>query len=291
MTVLRMTELAYLIKKNMPVPVLEAARTFKGRLWNLFGYKCKNNVEIEYDLPWCSPDVWQKIVTFYLNIPKPIIFEYGTGAASIWHIRNLLTKGGTYIGVEHKQNWYIQVLDAVIRFAVSRGLSVKYIGEKPTTALDLSRSFYDSVLEVGGPKLPICKVKLKLRPPRTKRRDLEGTLEEFREYVEAVDEKCNVVIVDGRARKACVNYVLDNGFLRSSGLLVLFEAGRGIEGWLGSPALTGMSDYQPEVQRMLKRGGELVDGSGLDSWPDLKQRRTLGSNAYHYPTEACFLYL
>lgn len=40
---------------------------------------------------------------------------------------------------------------------------------------------------------------------------------------------------------------------------------------------------------MLALGGKLFDGSGLDSWPGLKQRRTMGANAFAYPAEACFL--
>jgi hypothetical protein len=99
----------------------------------------------------------------------------------------------------------------------------------------------------------------------------------------------DVVIVDGKVRKACVNRVLDTDFLKSDGMLALFEAWRGMDGWMGRPALTGPSNYQLEVQRMLALGGELVDGIGLDRWPDLRHRRTMESTAYSYPAEACFL--
>ncbi len=85
-----------------------------------------------------------------------------------------------------------------------------------------------------------------------------------------------MVIVDGRARKACIACIeraLDTNYLRPGGLLALFDAGRGQEGWLGYPTKTGTSDYQPVVQRILDLGGELIDGYGTDRCPRQKRRR------------------
>ena len=96
-------------------------------------------------------------------------------------------------------------------------------------------------------------------------------------------------MIDGRARKECVHHVLRSALLKNGGLVALFEAGRGIDGWMNSPALTGSYDYQPEVREMIAAGGEIVDGDGLDRWPTLNTRRTFSPAAFHYPTEACFL--
>ena len=132
-------------------------------------------------------------------------------------------------------------------------------------------------------------MKLKLRRgyPRTDSGD--RALEDFSEYVNAVDEPGDVVIVDGKARKACINHILDKNLVKPGGMCVLFEAWRGTENWMAEAQLTGSADYQPEVQRMLNLGGELVDGVGLDRWPGLRFRRTIGRTAFWYPLEACFL--
>jgi hypothetical protein len=281
----------YLMKKAMPAPLLRVARSLKGWMWRLTHAELVSPEPLEDQFPWISPDVWKRIADFYMPRPAPVVFEYGTGASTLHHIRNLLNKGGTYIGVEHKPDWYFYVLHAVIRYGVRNGLTIKASGQITPMPVDFPANAYDVIFHLSGSDIAGCTVKLKLRPPYKRTQDTDGTLLEFREYVWALTESADVIIVDGRARKACINYVLDNALLRPGGLLVLFEAGRGVEGWLNSPALTGTSNYQPEVQLMLTLGGELVDGCGLDRWPGLTKRRTPGSNAYLYPLEACFLQL
>jgi hypothetical protein len=212
--------------------------------------------------------VWERIVDFYTDRASPVIVEYGTGASSFYHVRNLLTKGGTYIGVEHKPDWYLHVLHAILRYSVLHSLTIKSSIEPAPMPPDFPVLAYDAVFRLTGESVTGCTVVLKLRPPYNRTRDADGTLAEFREYVYALNEPCDVVIVDGRARKACINYVLDNNYVKPGGLLVLFEAGRGVDGWLGWPALSGTSDYQPEVQRMLALGGSwlmvvaLIAGQG-----------------------------
>jgi hypothetical protein len=244
---------------------------------------------LENDFPWSSPNVWQRVVDFYLERSASAIFEYGTGVSSLHHIRNLARKGGRYIAVEHKPEWYVEVLSAVVRQATSHYWAVEVSGGSVPIPDDFPVAAYDTVLHLSGNDIAGCTVTLKLRTPYNRTDDADGTLEEFREYVYALTEPCDVVIVDGRARKASINYALDNDMVKPGGLLVLFEAGRGVEGWLDWPALQGTSDYQPEVQRMLELGGELVDGCGLDRWHGLKRRRSPTSAALHYPMEACFL--
>lgn len=278
----------YWLKKNLPSPILSYAQKLKLFCWNLFHKQC-SSVSLDEQFPWCSPNVWERIVDFYNNRQSPVIFEYGTGASSIHHIRNLLTMGGTYIGVEHKPDWYAHVLHAILRYGIQHNLTIESSGEPAAVPHDFPVHAYDAVFRLTGGNVTGCTVILKLRPPYNRKEDADGTLAEFREYVYALSYPCDVVIVDGRARKACINYTLDNNLIKPGGLLVLFEAGRGVDGWLGWPALSGSSDYQPEVRRILALGGILVDGCGLDRWQGLKNRRTPNSNAFCYPMEACFL--
>jgi hypothetical protein len=227
----------------------------------------------------------------YTTISQPVIFEYGSGASSIWHIRNLLSIGGTYTAVEHNPDWYRAVLSGVFRFSVQHDLSVTYTGYPSTAFPDSPAYWYDALIDLKGHLGASCSVNLRLRPLARRIQDSNGTVQDRHAYVRALDQPCDVVIVDGKARKECVNHVLDGSFLSPEGYLVLFEAGRGQEGWLDAPALTDSLDYKAEVQQMLDLGGELVDGCGLDRWPGLKRRRTPTSNAYNYPMEACFLQL
>jgi hypothetical protein len=274
----------------MPQSMLRAACAMKARLWHLKqprAIKCTKL--LEDDFPWSSPNVWQRVVDFYVERSAGVIFEYGTGVSSLHHIRNLAFRGGAYIAVEHKPEWYVEVLSAVVRQATSHRWAMEMSGGAVPLAGEYPVAAYDTVLHLSGHDIVGCTVTLKLRPPYNRTDDADGTLQEFREYVHALTEPCDVVIVDGRARKACINYALDNSMVKAEGLLVLFEAGRGVEGWLDWPSLQGTSDYQPEVQRMLELGGELVDGCGLDRWPGLKRRRSPASTALHYPMEACFL--
>ncbi|MEW6406432.1 MAG: hypothetical protein AB1649_32000 [Chloroflexota bacterium] len=275
----------------MPTSLLQAACRLKLDIWRLLHPAPVHPLSLEDQFPWCSPNVWQRVVDFYLARPSPVIFEYGTGASSLHHMRNLLAGGGTYIGVEHEMDWYAQVLHFVVCFGIRNGLTVKTTLAPVNMPARSKVAAYDATLHLSGPGLAGCTAKLKLRSPYNSAKEGDGTLEEFREYVYALDEPGDVVVIDGRARKACVNYILDTGFLKPGGLLALFDAGRGTEGWLGWPALTGTSNYQPEVRRMLALGGEVIHGVGLDRWEGLKQRRTLSRNAYSYPSEACFLRL
>lgn len=282
--------LKYAIRKNVPAPILSTAQSIRSALWFLIHRKPTSLEPLEEQFPWSSPDVWEQVVDCYSRISRPVIFEYGTGVSSMWHIRNLLKQGGTYIGVEHKQDWYEQVLNAVIGYGVRHHIAVALRSQPASMMADGSVVAYDVHIELTASQMAGCTVILKLRTPSHRTSDADGTLAEFQDYVEALDTVCDVVVVDGRARKACVNYVLDEHFVKLGGLLALYEAGRGRPGWLDAPTLTGSLNYQPEVDRMMNLGGKLIDGSGLDRWPGIKRRSPL-SVAFSYPVEACVLML
>lgn len=282
--------LLYTLRKLAPRPVLIAARRAKLMGWKLLR-KRASEVSWEQQFPWSSPNVWQRVISFYAILKDPVIFEYGSGVSSFHHILNLIKQGGTYISVENDPAWYGRVVHEIIAYCIKNGMTASShftpgTGERTS---GLRAEWRETVLHISnGQGGPTCVAKLRLRPGLNYSSG-DGSMDEFEHYVYALDQECDVIIIDGRARKACVNHVLDHGLLKPNGMLALFEAWRGLDGWMGYPALTGTSDYQPEVRRMLSLGGELVNGTGLDTWPDLKYRRTVGENAYAYPKEACFL--
>ena len=241
-------------------------------------------------VPWCSPNVWHDILRFYRNRHRPVVFEFGCGVSTLHHIRALLPCGGTYIGVESDPVWYARVVAAVLAESIGRGNRVELVGREggsPASSVgDLDRRIL-----IKGPADSICTVDLRLRPEDREGATAAGAAGAWAPYVEALREPCDVLIIDGKARKACVNRALDRNLIKPGGLLVLFEAGRGLKHWFGRPTLTGEDDYQSEVQRIMRLGARMVDGCGVDRWPELSRRRTPGREAHRNPAEACFLVL
>ena len=68
---------------------------------------------------------------------------------------------------------------------------------------------------------------------------------------------------------------------------MLMEAGRGSSSWWEGQ-LYGENDYSRELKALLALGGGLLDGDGVDNWPDCS-RRSPKPTSYHYPMEACKL--
>jgi hypothetical protein len=106
-------------------------------------------------------------------------------------------------------------------------------------------------------------------------------------YLNALANSCDVVIIDGAHRKGCIQRVLQTDYLKIGGLVVLMEAGRGSPDWW-EDNLTGENDYTEEVNEMLKLGGKLFDGEGIDKWPQTR-RISPAPISYYYPMEACML--
>ena len=270
--------ITHLARKFLPEPMLRVARRARQTVWNM---KHGRGPEVawEDDFPWCSPDVWSRIVESYMKRPRPWVCEYGTGVSTLHHIRNLLKVEGTFIGIEHNPDWYDKLVARVISYCARHGL--RLTSEVSFVLTDGrsggASSGVDTVMTISDGAGLRCTVKLRLRPT-------SGT-----GYVEAFDEPCDAVLIDGKRRKACVRHVLDSGLVKTGGLIVLLEAWRGMDEVDGRPTLTGKFDYRPEVRRMQALGGELVDGAGFDQWPGLVRRRTIGAEAFSSPAEAFFL--
>jgi hypothetical protein len=220
--------------------------------------------------PWSSPNVWEICLATYRDKSRPSVFEYGCGLSSISHIRNLVSLGGgSYQAVEHDQGWWIEVCSAILKLGAYELWKVECVLQGDFTAT------------LNG----TVQITLKCRPPRKNWPGGEGNLEWFADYIRAADSQHDLIIVDGRARVACVNYVLDYGLLKPGGALALMEAGRGTDRWLGAPTLTGDYDYRPAVDRMKTLGAVMIDGAGLYAWP------TVGRDysAMPIPMECCLL--
>jgi hypothetical protein len=215
----------------------------------------------EMQPPWSSPNVWNEIVNYYQRIEQPVIFEYGTGASSIWHFKNLLEINGTYIGVEIDKDWFWGVVSSLVKIA-----------SLTTESIEIQSNIRDD--SVNGEVVISTnqgKAVLKLRM-------------DWRSYVEALDQDCDVLVVDGAIRKQCIEHILSTKYLRNPGMLMLMEAGRGAPDWWQGK-LYGDEDYTPQVNRLIELGGSFIDGNGVDQWPGCS-RRSPKPTSYYYPKEA-----
>jgi|GEM_PF-2888178 hypothetical protein len=235
--------------------------------------------------PWSSPNIWEQTIAVYREMSNAAIFEYGCGCSSLHHLRNLLAAGGgTYNAVEHQLEWFGQVCGAIVTLALQSNCQCS-VRTDPSLESGVNFTF-----TIEAESRRIVKGEIRYRPPHSSFKGGEGNAAEFNTYVKAIGEqRYDLVVVDGRARKACVQHVLDQNLITSRGTLALFEAGRGTRNWLGKTTLTGDADYQPVVRRMLELGGSLADGIGLYSWPNDEGKLTTPSKNPPIPMESCFL--
>jgi len=243
-------------------------------------------------IPWCSPNTFSEIVASYRRVPSPYVHEYGAGESTLWHLRELVSAGGTLIAVEHDSEWaeYVRTAAFEILQRPPHRTGAATAGNVATTVVH-NGSVADVEYLARAANGAEVRFALRVRPPILRSTTGDGTADEFHEYIHSLDRPADMVIIDGRARKACIRHVLDKELLRPGGAIALFEAGRGVEGWLDAPALKGTSNYQPEVQRLMTLGAHMIDGTGYDTWPAQLGRRTFGSLSKHYPLELCLLQL
>jgi len=253
------------IKRYVPSPILSRMEQKKR----------KNNDRYIAQLynpgtpPWSSPNIWEEIVQFYQKRENPVIFEYGTGLSSLWHFENLIKKeGGVFIGVETNPGWF---------WALVGAMTVKASQICATAVIE------KSVIATGALSATAIDVSIKTE-------NVQAILKlrtDAADYVAALDQTCDVVIIDGAYRRTCVNHILETRHVTPGGLLMLMEAGRGAPDWWEGK-LYGEVDYSAEVEKLLALGGVLMDGNGLDSWPNNK-KHSPKPVSYYYPMEACKL--
>lgn len=252
------------IKKIVPQAVILLYRKFSRSGEQFSSY---NLLFDDSPFPWSSPNVWHEVVSFYTKKENPTIFEYGTGASTIQHVKNLLQMNtGHYIGVEYNPEWFWIVSWSLLR-AINQ---MNYNTETSVTSgSEALKDMIDFNIAIGNVRAVI-----KLRAKK-------------QAYVNAFHSPGDVIIVDGAHRKECVQHILGADYIVPGSLLMLMEAGRGHPDWWEGQ-LHGDNDYTDELNRMLNLGGTILHGNGVDNWPGCR-RKSPRPPAYHYPYEACKL--
>jgi len=253
-------------------PYLTSTRNKLGTLYKRYVRRPFLTLEqLQADRPFTSENTWRLLSKHCQELGRPpTVLEYGSGTSTYYHLLTLAAcGGGRLVSVEHHLDWHRKMVRSFRRaFGPKRQAERMWLDALgPPLELDY--------LYRPGHNLTGC-----------------GTHEELREYVEAPRGSFDLVVVDGRARKACVRHVLDRGLLSDRGLLVLYEAGRGHPAWPVPSQREGTWDYQPEVTEMLRRGGVMVHGTGVDHWSDWTRGGTPTPHfSRSYPMEACFYWV
>lgn len=137
------------------------------------------------DLPWWTLGATKKVADFLTFRQNARVFEWGSGASTVW----LARRAADVASVEHDPRWARQIARMLPDNAHVTVVEPKKVGNEGATAASSKRGF-------------------------------EGL--EFYRYVSAIEEiadPLDLIVVDGRAREACLVKALER--LAPGGLIVL----------------------------------------------------------------------
>lgn len=137
--------------------------------------------------PMMDPESVSMYCEFLAFLPaKADVLEWGLGGSTLFFPKYV--EGGTWTTIEHDVQWAAKLQS--------------HIDANPSTFPYLSKSRFELVSR-AGPLQPWT----------------DGTLEEYRQYIEApatLNRRFDVVVVDGRARVECAGSIVRNKLLRSA---------------------------------------------------------------------------
>ena len=149
------------------------------------------------ELPWLTYEAIDWLNDFLSKEKK--IFEYGSGGSTLFFIK----KAGKVVSVEHDRAWYGMVRE---KLEEKRLLNVDYLLKVPYKVDHLNKDDKDCFPSTEPEYQGMC----------------------FEEYVKAIDqypdEFFDLVVVDGRSRKACVKRSLRK--IKLGGFLMLDNSER-----------------------------------------------------------------
>ncbi|RDC68011.1 class I SAM-dependent methyltransferase [Rhodovulum sp. 12E13] len=150
---------------------------------------------IRLDVPWWTYRAIDRVEGFLRRRPGARVFEYGSGASTIW----LSRRAGQVTSIEHHADWHARMQAA---------LAVRPEGAK----VDLRLVTPDAVPDPNALY-------------RSAKAGTEGR--SFAAYARSIDtpgELFDMVVVDGRARPACLRHALKR--LAPDGLIVFDNSNR-----------------------------------------------------------------
>jgi len=173
---------------------LERQRTRRVALWarSLFAiYDIDDMVAI--DLPWWCLKAVAHVDAFLADRPGARVFEYGSGASSVW----LARRAATLVSVEHDPVWHQVVAAKLADYANAR-------------------------LILAPPEVPPHPDQGRYGSRKAGWRD-----QTFHDYVHAIDceqGQFDLIVIDGRSRPACLEAAARR--LKPDGLIVFDNSAR-----------------------------------------------------------------
>lgn len=147
---------------------------------------------VALDVPWWTYRAIETVERFLADRPGAAVFEYGSGASTAW----LARRAGTVTSIEHDAAWYGETGRVV---AGAAHVDLRLCPPDPPGA-------YDPAFRSGKPGAAHAS---------------------FRRYVEAIGSEgpgYDLIVIDGRARAACLAAAVDR--LAPGGLIVLDNSER-----------------------------------------------------------------
>ena len=144
---------------------------------------------VALDVPWWTLDSADRVERFLAGRHQPRVFEWGSGASTVW----LARRAAEVVSVEHDEAWAARISPHL-----PAGVRLRVVPTRPAAGSDAVRSA---------------------------RRGEEGR--DFRSYVAAIDDEegqFDLVVVDGRAREACLLRAVDR--LADGGIVLLDNVDR-----------------------------------------------------------------
>jgi len=151
---------------------------------------------IRLDVPWWTYCAIDRVEGFLRRRPGARVFEYGSGASTIW----LSRRAGHVTSIEHHADWYARMQEALTMRPEGATVDLRLVA--PDAAPDPDALYRSAKAGAAG--------------------------RSFAAYARSIDEaggRFDLVVVDGRARPACLQHAL--GRLAPDGLIVFDNSNRG----------------------------------------------------------------
>jgi hypothetical protein len=185
---------------------------------------------VSLDVPWWTFDSIDIVDKFLANRPSAKVFEWGSGASTIW----LSKRAESVIAIEHDLNWANHV-----NSMSPDNVQVKLV--EPTK------------IQIGSSPITSSKK--------------GNTNLDFSDYVEAIDHEdslYDLIVIDGRAREACLQSAIDK--LSKDGMILFDNVDR-------ARYRQAISKFESEFKTTWTRG--LTPGLPYPTRTAVISRRTL----------------
>ena len=145
---------------------------------------------IQLDIPWWTYDAIKEIENHFQQLGfNPTVFEYGSGASTIW----LARRKCIVVSIEHDSSWFYRLQNKLNNYP---DVKLNLIQAQPGQAIDKYHS-------------------QKIRHAS------------FKDYVLSIDnhpQQYDVIIIDGRCREMCLETCLSH--LKPNGLIIFDNSNR-----------------------------------------------------------------